>query len=203
MEEMMNWSKLKKQLEDFICPSLKGRVEFWITNYRKAADQLGRAYITVDGKEVINMCTLKKEVAIYYEENQLRENDNIDLEQDNIDEDNVIFDILRRVGFSEDILKRIARNRSIHDMAIKNVEEQGIFSQYDFLEAVKKFLNSPIEESLKSDNPIIKSLALIDRRIGKRTLNMLKESIKNENDIVKYFYKLRCEAEGIKAVSEV
>ena len=88
-------------------------------------------------------------------------------------------------------------------MAIKNVEEQGIFSQYDFLEAVKKFLNSPIEESLKSDNPIIKSLALKHRRIGKRTLNMLKESIKNENDIVKYFYKLRCEAEGIKAVSEV
>jgi len=48
----MMWSKLKKQLEDFICPSLKGRVEFWITNYRKAPDQLGRAYITVDGKKL-------------------------------------------------------------------------------------------------------------------------------------------------------
>lgn len=51
----MRWSKLKKQLEDFICPCLKGRVEFWITNYRKAHDQMGRTYITVDGKEVVNM----------------------------------------------------------------------------------------------------------------------------------------------------
>ena len=56
----MRWSKLKKQLEDFICPCLKGRVEFWITNYRKAHDQMGRTYITVDGKEVVNMCTIKK-----------------------------------------------------------------------------------------------------------------------------------------------
>lgn len=134
MGEIMKWSKLKKRLEDFICPSLKGRVEFWITSYRKTHDQVGRAYITVDGKEVINMCTLKKEIAIYGEENELMS---------------------------------------------------------------KKFLNSPIEESLKSNNPIIKSLALIDRRVGKRTLNMLKESMKNESELVRYFYNLRCESEGI------
>lgn len=48
----MRWSKLKNQLEDFICLPLKGRVEFWVTNYRKAHDQMGRAYITVDGKEL-------------------------------------------------------------------------------------------------------------------------------------------------------
>ena len=198
MEEMMKWSKLKKQLEDFICPSLKGRVEFWITSYRKTHDQVGRAYITVDGKEVINMCTLKKEIAIYGEENELMSSDNINLEQNEFDEDkDIIFQLLRKEGFSEDILLRIARNRSIHDIAKREVETKCIFSQYDFIEAAKKFLNSPIQESLKSNNPIIKSLALLDRRVGKRTLNMLKESMKNESELVRYFYNLRCESEGI------
>lgn len=52
------WSKVKKKLEGFICDSLKNRVQFIVTNYRKAPDQLGRAFITVDKKEVLNMCTI-------------------------------------------------------------------------------------------------------------------------------------------------
>jgi len=193
----MRWSKLKKQLEDFICPSLKGRVEFWVTNYRKAHDQMGRAYIKVDGREVINMCTLKKEVEIYRAEREIKERDNIvfdeyDFEQDEMSE------LLRKIGYSEEMISEIARNRAINDMAEKKVEEKGIFAQYDFFEAAKVFLNSPIEESLKSDNPIIKSLALIDKRVGKRTLNMLKETMKDEqSELVKYFYRLRCEAENV------
>jgi len=193
----MEWSKLKKQLEDFICPSLKGRVEFWITNYRKAHDQAGRAYITVNGKEVVNMCTIKKEIAIYNAEKELKKSKDIYFEQDVFKQDRM-YEILRTEGFSEDILSQIARNRSISDIAHKKVTEQCIFSQYDFLEAAERFLNFPIEESLKSDNPIIKALALIDRRVGKRTLNMLKESIKDEGELVRYFFKLRCEAERIQ-----
>jgi len=192
----MRWSKLKEQLESFICPSLKGRVEFWITSYRKAHDQMGRAYITVDGKEVVNMCTIKKEIAVYYAEKELKESENFVFNESDFRQDN-IYELLRREGFSEDILSRIARNRSINDIAHKKVEEQGIFSQYDFLEAVERFLNSPINESLKSDNSLMKTLALIDRRVGKRTLNMLKESIKHECELVRYFYRLRCEAEQI------
>lgn len=193
----MMWSKLKKQLEDFICPSLKGRVEFWITNYRKAPDQLGRAYITVDGKEVINMCTYKKEVGIYRTEQEIKERDNIDFNEYDYEQDEMS-ELLRKIGYSEEMISQIAINRAINDIAEKKVEEKGIFAQYDFFEAVKAFLNSPIEESLKSDNPIIKSLAVIDKRIGKRTLSKLKEPMKDEkSELVRYFYKLRCEAENI------
>jgi len=193
----MRWSKLKKQLEDYISPCLKGRVEFWITNYRKAHDQMGRAYITVDGKEVVNMCTIKKGIAVFNAEKELKKSKNIYFEQDGFKQDR-IYELLRKEGFSEDILSQIARNRSINDIAHKKVEEQDIFSQYDFLEAVERFLNSTIEESLKSDNSIVKALALIDRRVGKRTLNRLKESIKDESELVKYFYRLRCEAEQMQ-----
>lgn len=44
---------------------------------------------------------------------------------------------------------------------------------------------------------LIKIFSLLDKRIGKRTLEKLKETIKIDAEIVNYFYKLRYEAEGI------
>ncbi len=59
------WSKVKKKLEGLICDSLKNRVQFTVTNYRKAHDRLGRAFITFDKKEVLNMCIITSDIAIY------------------------------------------------------------------------------------------------------------------------------------------
>ncbi|MFB6799878.1 hypothetical protein ACFCVU_01480 [Peribacillus butanolivorans] len=47
------WSKAKKRLSDFLCETLRLRVDFQVINYRKAHDQLGRAVITVDEHELI------------------------------------------------------------------------------------------------------------------------------------------------------
>ncbi|MDI3478508.1 MAG: hypothetical protein PWQ59_2033 [Thermoanaerobacterium sp.] len=63
------------------------------------------------------------------------------------------------------------------------------------MESAERFLNASIEESLESDNTIIKVLALIDRRVGKRIISDLKDSIENESKLVRYFYQLRYEAE--------
>ena len=134
------WSKTKKQLESFICTPLKGRVEFFCSNYRMH-DGIGRTYITVDGNEVYNMCTLKRD---YYRQ-----------------------------------------------------PKPGIYSQVEFLEAATEYLNSPIENLLKSNNVLIKILVLLDRRIGKRTLEDMQAEIPNEYEIVQYFYSLRCNSEGI------
>lgn len=41
-------------------------------------------------------------------------------------------------------------------------------------------------------------LAIIDRRVGKRRLIKMYETIDEEKDWVQYFYRLRCDAEGIK-----
>lgn len=127
-------------MESFICDSLKGRVEFFCSNYRMH-DGIGRAYITVDGNEVYNMCTLKRD---YYRQ-----------------------------------------------------PKEGVYSQVEFLEATREYLNNPIEVLLKSDNVLIKILVLLDRRVGKRTLENMKNTMLSEEDIVQYFYKLRCDSEGI------
>ncbi len=53
------WSATKKKLESFLCESLKDRVKYFCTMYRKAHDGLGRAGITVDNIEVLD-CSAPK-----------------------------------------------------------------------------------------------------------------------------------------------
>lgn len=67
------------------------------------------------------------------------------------------------------------------------------YYEMDFISSAVEFLNMPIDSALASDNFIIKIFAISDRRVGKRTL----EKIKNEKeylsypDWVKQFYILR------------
>lgn len=168
------WSKLRKRLENLICESLRERVKFTVTNYRKAHDQLGRAFISVDKNEVFNMCTLTSNNALFEKEEEL------------LNDLQIKYDV-----FNEE------QNCSIQDKAHEIIMTEGVFAQYDFFEAVEQYLNSSIEVSLKSNHIIIKILCLIDRRVGKKTLIRIKESIQQEHKIVQFFYTLRCEAERI------
>ena len=161
-----------KRLDTLRCDSLKKRVHFTVTNYRKAHDQMGRAFITVDKKEVLNMCTITSDHALIQKERVIKRAENIPFDD-----------------WSD--------NRRISKEAHKFIKEDGIFAQYDFYDAVETFLNMPIGQALNSENMVIKILALIDRRVGKRTLHRLEEHMKEELEIVQYFYNLRCEAEGI------
>lgn len=88
-------------------------------------------------------------------------------------------------------------NYSVHFNNYRLVEEDDVFSQDNFFIALDQFLNSPIEENLKSENTIIKILCLIDRRVGKRTLQEMQKSILEEHEIIRYFYRIRCQVEGI------
>ena len=168
------WSKLRKRLENLICESLRERVKFTVTNYGKAHDQLGRAFISVDKKEVFNMCTLTSNNALFEKEEEL------------LNDLQLKYDV-----FNEET------NCSIQDKAHEIIMTEGVFAQYDFFEAVEQYLNSSIEVSLQSNHIIIMILSLIDRRVGKRTLIRIKESIQQEHKIVQFFYTLRCEAERI------
>ena len=62
----ISWSAMRKTLEqDNICASLKGRIQYFQTNYRGAHDQTGRAAIRLDGKEIFQ-CDYFKSVETYY-----------------------------------------------------------------------------------------------------------------------------------------
>ncbi|MDE6641753.1 MAG: hypothetical protein K2K63_14655 [Acetatifactor sp.] len=73
----------------------------------------------------------------------------------------------------------------------------GIFDEYCFYEAFNKFDNQSIEESLKSDDLIVRIFAVLDRRIGKRRLELMKETIADEPQTFREFFAIRAKAEGL------
>lgn len=86
--------------------------------------------------------------------------------------------------------------------AERSVLEDGLFDQRDFYTAFQEFDNQRIEASLSSENPIVRIFALLDRRLGKRRLAALEDTIEQELDWVRPFYLLRVEAEGLRLKSQ-
>ena len=80
------------------------------------------------------------------------------------------------------------------DTAIK----LGVFDQTCFYKGFKEFANQSIEKSLCSENLLVRIFAVLDRRVGKRKLLILKENIENESDSFKEFFAIRIRAEGIE-----
>jgi len=167
------WSKAKKRLMSLVCEPLHSRVDFHVINYRNAHDQLGRTVITVDKVEMVSMCTITAEREEYHREHDIR------IQLDDFSYDDVF------------------NNRDIQDRAHEQLKTEGIFAQYDFFSALEEYFNSSIDVSLTSSNKLIKILCILDRRVGKRTLRKMKESISKEPALVQGFYYLRCDAEHI------
>ncbi len=61
----MKWGQIKKRVEGLLAEPIKGRVEFRATSYRRAHDQAGRGWITIDGVEILNMPTIDYEIELY------------------------------------------------------------------------------------------------------------------------------------------
>jgi len=49
----------------------------------------------------------------------------------------------------------------------------GVFTAYDLPMAMREFLNMGIDVALSSENPLIRALAVVDRRTGNRRLKLL------------------------------
>ena len=47
---MSTWSGIRNKLEnDYLCPALRGRIQYFATSYWESHDQTGRAAIRLDG----------------------------------------------------------------------------------------------------------------------------------------------------------
>lgn len=163
-----SWSNLKKQMEDFLCDSLKDRISYFYTRYHKDRGSFGRATINLDKTEII---AFSWDVGI---DNQWDDEYKACLENKEIDQ------------------------ATIHNQLMNEKwMQQGTFCHHDFLEAVTIYLKTDIATALNSENYILRAFAYMDRRVGKRTLTKIKDEIENLPEWVKQFYQIRCEAEGI------
>lgn len=87
-----------------------------------------------------------------------------------------------------------------NDSDLKNKwDANATYCDMDFLTAATTFLQTPIMEALHSDNYIIRILAIVDRRIGKRTLRKIRDSGEYQKfpAWVKQFYELRLKASNL------
>ncbi len=179
-----NWSSVRKRLEqDFLAPSLRGRVSYFMTRYTKAHDEAGRLAIRVDGREVLKSgdltcwgrCNAELRRGIRQSHPELSQIEN-----------------------GEEYWKRIS------DCCV----DMGYIELGDFYTSYGEFENQSIEESLNGANALIRTFAILDRRTGKRRLKTLRdEGWGREPEWLNRFFRLRLDAEGLsdapgKAASE-
>ena len=176
----LSWSKTRNILEqDFLCEKLRGRVQYFFTIYHDADDQSGRFAVRVDGEEIFRANPYNER---YY---------------------NDFFDVLRQeenVPFMKWDGKKFLfeeENREIGEKSALLAIRDGKADSYDVIRSIKEYLNQRVEESLRSENLLLRMFAVLDRRTGKRTLLKLVDSYRNLPEWLQRIYELRFAAEGI------
>lgn len=174
MASVSTWSGIRNKLEqDYLCPALRRHIQYFATSYRESHDQIGRAAIRMDGIEILRSNYYD------YEKNYWNR-----------------YQALRREGAEADDPKapfRLAHEETLND---------GSFDNVFFYEAFRIFDKQIIEKSLVSENPLVRIFALLDRRLGKRRLLALEESMEQELDWVRVFYVIRMQAEGLMVIKK-
>jgi len=175
-----SWSAVRKRLEqDLLCRSLRGRVQYFFTIYHSAPDEAGRFAVRMDGEEV-------------WRANPFNEGAYDRIAREIKREQN----IPRRKWDGKHILYD-EENREAESAAVRVANDRGIASTWDAMSAIEEYLNMSVEESLHSENPIIRMLAVLDRRVGKRTLMKVKEQFERGPEWLLRFYTMRVQAEGL------
>ena len=176
-----SWSGLRKVLEqDFLCPALRGRVQYFLTHYHGAPDNYGRFCIRVDGQEYVmaNPYTFWQKGYETLEAEIKRERG-----------------VPPREWTAHGMLHE-AENEAVEEEVRRIAQTDGVFDIWDVMRAIETYRESPISESLASPVPLIRLLAYLDRRVGKRTLVQLKKNV-SEPDWLCFFLQLRLKAEGL------
>jgi len=160
MNHYKSWSALKKQLTDFLCDELRGRISFFLTRYHNVHNSYGRAAIRLDGRKMVCFSWVER----YRQEDDLHE----------LWEESGVWD------------------QDDPDLK-KKWDADATYCEMDFLSAAVSFLELPIQEALNSENYIIRIFAILDRRVGKRTLQTIKkqEDYRSLPVWVRQFYELR------------
>ena len=75
--------------------------------------------------------------------------------------------------------------------------KEGVIDVCSFYQSFYFYQNHSIHDSLASDDALIRLFAILDKRVGKKTLKELQPALKTQPEWLQVFYRLRLEAEGI------
>ncbi|MDR1565034.1 MAG: hypothetical protein LBS74_08765 [Oscillospiraceae bacterium] len=160
---------MRKILEqENICDSLKGRVQYFVTRYRKSHDQEARIAIRLDNKEIFK--------SNFYDWNIKRDEAWIEIDE---------------------AKGRPSSYREFGEEMELGALNKGGLTEFSLYKAFHIYQNSSIEESLQSQNPVVRLFAILDKRVGKRKLQRLISEIEHQPEWLQEFYWLRLKADGI------
>ncbi len=94
-------------------------------------------------------------------------------------------------------LYKEGKNVSYGELKKEKWMSEAKLCEADFINSVTIYLKTDITSALNSENYLLRIFALIDRRVGKRTLLKIQGEVEKLPEWVKQFYRIRCEAEGI------
>lgn len=164
-----SWSAMRKILEqEYICNSLKGRIQYFATRYRKSHDQEGRIAVRLDGKEIFKSCYFDWDIKRYEAWKEINDING------------------RKTSYSE----------SGEQMELGALNKGG-FDQFCFYNAFHIYFNGSIDSSLISQDPVVRLFAIMDKRVGKRRLHQSLAGIDSQPEWLQMFYRLRLESDGI------
>jgi len=185
----MSWSKQKIQMESFLNPSVKERITYRKSGYRYAADKKKQSYLEVDKKEVFKING--KDVEIKWFENEQEIKKEMDFKI-HIDQE-ALKSLRKSMGdqVPEDRLAAIYKNNTINDLCKSIYKAQSELFKTDFQSKALEYLSSSVDDCLSSEEILLNVFAIIDRRVGKKRLASLSDTMANKHPIVNYFYQLR------------
>ena len=175
----MRWTKTKTLVENLFCENLKNKLSIYATSYNTALGEQRRIWITLDGQEVFNASSASF----------LMEHDK--LWEEVKKKTNKPFPDCLYECYPEFIEKI-----SDMDYSMLILEQRSIFNVNRVYDALVRYPNYSIEDALSSENVMIQSLAMVDKRLGKRRLKHLTIS-PDTHPLILMFYQLRCEIEGV------
>lgn len=171
---MATWSGIRNKLEnEYLAHSLRGHIQYFSAAYSKSPDHKGRFCVRYDGEEIFK--------TDYYDWDMTSWRRDIELWDEYPDKSKL----------------------ECWNIAKKETIDSGKFPPYIFYDSFNEFDNQSIEKSLCSENAVVRMLAILDRRVGKRRLIAMKDTIKNEPGWIQKFYRLRMNAENLLTEDEV
>ncbi len=163
-----SWSGMRTYLEqDMLADSLKGRVRYGCTTY-----------IGMDGCHIFELCIDKQQIKRFSLE--------------------TVNSYFIEKGYKSMLHPGDARDYWDDFPALVDqysVNERTEYTDDEFCDALQQYRHQDIQDSIRSSHPLVVMFALLDRRVGKRTLASIRDDMAKRPLWLQRLYQLRVDAE--------
>ena len=181
---------IKKQLDtEFLCDSLKKQVTYDLTQYDPAPWYQQHFIIKCGGETIFESFQ-----AFYYLDSRY-----VEPNEYRAPSKDILQRYIDRWKVGEDDIPKSEILRQKEEAAHEEyAHSQGIYGVEEIVYYIGSYLHNSISDSLNSGEYFVRALAILDRRVGKRTLEKLAKEKTDIPDWLKRIYRVRFEAEGIR-----